>query len=163
MEKIAGVLPIYEGVMAGEIQNPRDGRRKDPYGAYNFRVQIEGIIIGGFSEVSGLKIETEVYPIREGGMNAFEHKLPKYTKFSDITLKKGITEWDLYDWYQEVINGNIIRKNGSIILYERGKETKLVWHFLEAYPVRWEASTFNAAGNAIATETLVLTHHGIYK
>ncbi len=137
-------------------------RKEDPYGAFNFRVEIEGITVGGFSEVSGLKIETEVYTIKEGGLNFFEHKLPKSTKFSDISFKRGITDWDLYNWYLEVINGTIKRKNGSIILYDRGKEKELIWYFFSAYPVRWEGSTFGASGSSIATETLVLTHHGIY-
>ncbi|HEY9246619.1 MAG TPA: phage tail protein, partial [Candidatus Methanoperedens sp.] len=72
------------------MAEPKNGRRIDPYGAFNFEVQIDDIIVGGFSEVSGLKIETEVYTIKEGGMNSFEHKLPKSTKFSDITFKRGI-------------------------------------------------------------------------
>jgi len=137
-------------------------RKEDPFGAFNFRVQIDGIFVGGFSEVSGLKIETEVYSFREGGMNDFEYKLPKFTKFSDITFKRGITDWELYNWYLEVISGTISRKNGSIILYEKGNEKELIWYFFNAYPVRWEGSTFGASGSSVATETLVLTHNGIY-
>jgi phage tail-like protein len=132
----------------------------DPYGVFNFRVEIDNIIVGGFSEVSGLRIETEVYPIKEGGLNTFEHKLPKSSKFSDITLKRGITDLELYDWYKEVINGKIIRKSGSIILYERGNEKEMRWDFFDAYPVKWEGSAFSASGNTIATESLILTHNG---
>ncbi len=148
--------------MAGVIPNSTTGGRKDPFGAFNFKVQIDGIIAGGFSEVSGLRIETEVYTLKEGGLNFFEHKLPKSTKFSDITLKRGITNWELYDWYLEVINGTIRRKNGSIILYEKGLEREMVWYFFNAYPIKWEGSTFSASGSSVATETLVLTHNGIY-
>ena len=138
------------------------GKRKDPYRAFNYVVEIDGIISGGFSEVSGMRIETEVYSIKEGGMNSFEYRLPKSTKFSDITLKRGITDWDLYNWYLDVIYGNIKRKNGSIILRDRGEDEKMTWYFFEAYPIKWEGSTFSASGNAIATETLVLTHHGMW-
>jgi phage tail-like protein len=148
--------------MVEEIQekNPRGTKRIDPYSTFNFRVEIGSILMGGFSEVSGLRVETEVYSIKEGGMNAFEHKLPKSTKFSDITLKRGITDMEMYDWYKEVINGNIERKSGSIILYERGRQKEMRWDFVDAYPVKWEGATFSASGNAIATETLVLTHNG---
>ena len=45
------------------------GARLDPYGAYNFLVEIEGIIAGGFSELSGLDITTDVDIIHEGGVN----------------------------------------------------------------------------------------------
>ena len=140
----------------------KTGTRKDPYRAFNYIVEIDGIISGGFSEVSGMRIETEVYSIKEGGMNSFEYKLPKSSKFSDITLKRGITDWDLYNWYLDVIYGNIKRKNGSIILRDTGQDEKLTWYFFEAYPIKWEGSTFSASGSSIATETLVLTHHGMW-
>ncbi len=148
--------------MTEQVPKPKETERKDPYGAFNFEVQIEDIIVGGFSEVSGLRIETEVYAIKEGGMNYFEYKLPKSTKFSDITFKRGITDWDLYNWYLDIIYGNIIRKNGSIILRDQDKEELLRWDFYEAYPIKWESSTLSSSGNAIATETLVLTHHGLF-
>ncbi len=144
------------------MSKPKESQRNDPYGAFNFEVQIEDIIVAGFSEVSGLRIETEVYPIKEGGMNYFEYKLPKSTKFSDITFKRGITDWELYDWYLDVIYGNIERKSGSIILRDQEKKELLRWDFYEAYPVKWEGSTFSSTGNSIATETLVLTHHGLF-
>ena len=34
------------------------GVRNDPYMSFNFFVEIEGLIAGGFSEVGGLQIET---------------------------------------------------------------------------------------------------------
>lgn len=137
------------------------GRRVDPYGAFNFIVEIDGIIEGGFSEVSGMRIETETYNITEGGMNSFVHKLPKSTKFSEITLKRGITDLKLYDWYMDVVKGIINRKNGSIILQDIGKNENITWNFFEAFPIKWEGSTFNASASSIATETLVLAHHGL--
>jgi phage tail-like protein len=143
-------------------ESTKTGTRKDPYRAFNYIVEIDGIISGGFSEVSGMRIETEVYSIKEGGLNSFEYKLPKSTKFSDITLKRGITDWDLYNWYLDVIYGNIKRKNGSIILRDTGEDEKMTWYFFEAYPIKWEGSTFSASGSSIATETLVLTHHGMW-
>ncbi len=109
-----------------------------------------------------MRIETETYPVAEGGLNNFVHKLPKSTKFSEITLKRGITDWNLYDWYLEIINGNITRKNGSIILRDKGKDEQLTWYFFDAYPVKWEGSNLSGSGNAIAAETLTLAHNGLY-
>ena len=31
----------------------------NPYTAFNFLVEIQGLVVGGFSEVSGLQAETE--------------------------------------------------------------------------------------------------------
>ncbi len=140
---------------------PEVGKRSDPYGAFNFLVEIDGIIEGGFTEVSGLSIQTEYDSVKEGGNNNFEHKLPKGTKYTDITLKRGITDWELYDWYRDVINGKIERKSGSIYLIDSSGDRVMEWYFLEAFPVKWDGPAFNAGSNAIATETLVLAHHGL--
>ena len=42
--------------------------RADPYLGFRFLVEIEGLIVGGFSEVSGLQAETEFEEVREGGV-----------------------------------------------------------------------------------------------
>lgn len=138
--------------------------RLDPYSGYNFLVEIEGIIAGGFTEVSGLAIETEVEPVKEGGANDIVYQLPKSTKYTNITLKHGLTDLDLlWGWYQDVIRGKIVRKSGVIILSGRSGQIGKLWGFVEAYPIKWEVSNFNATSNTIVTETLVLTHHGINK
>ncbi len=146
----------------------RTGERKDPFCTFNFLVEISGLTLGGFTEVSGLSIQTEYDTIKEGGENNFEHRLPKGTKSTDITLKRGLVDSILMDWYLDVINGKIERKNGSIILCDRfncrdASHQFVEWQFFEAYPVKWEGPAFNASNNTIASETLVLTHHGITK
>ena len=50
--------------------------RTDPYRGFRFKLELGGIISGGFSEVSGLSVETEVESRKEGGENNFEYKLP---------------------------------------------------------------------------------------
>ncbi|MFZ3058855.1 MAG: phage tail protein [Candidatus Methanoperedens sp.] len=137
------------------------GKRKDPYSTFRFLVEIEGIIAGGFTDVSGLSIQTEVDSIREGGVNDFEYKLPRGTKYTDITLKRGLTDWELYNWYKDVIHGKISRKSGAIYLLDHEGNQVMDWYFFEAYPVKWDVSSFNATSNTVASETLVLTHHGV--
>lgn len=140
--------------------NKQKVRLDNPYSTFNFIVKIEGFS-GGFSEVSGLTADIEVYPFKEGGMNFFEHKLFKNTKYSDITLKRGITDEILYKWYLNTIYGDISRKNGSIVLRDNNKRELMTWDFERAFPVKWEGPTFNASDNKIAVETLVLTHEGL--
>jgi phage tail-like protein len=137
------------------------GKREDPYSAFRFLVEIEGIIAGGFTDVSGLSIQTEVDSIREGGVNDFEYKLPRGTKYTDITLKRGLTDWELYNWYKDVINGIISRKSGAIYLLDHEGNQVMDWYFFEAYPVKWDVSSFNSTSNTVASETIVLTHHGV--
>lgn len=137
-------------------------QRLDPYAAYNFLIEIEGIITGGFSEVTGLDIETEVEYIKEGGANDIEYKLPKGTKYSNITLKRGITDFDLiWRWYDDVISGKIKRKDGLIFLCNQTGSPLVTWGFVDAYPIKLDGPSLNATTNTIATETLTLAHHGL--
>ncbi len=136
------------------------GKRSDPYSAYRFKVEIEGIIAAGFTEVSGLTIETEVETIQEGGVNNFQYKLPKFTKYSNITLKRGLMDLELWGWYQTVISGKFKRKSGTIYLFDHsGNEIQDFYHFFEAYPIKWEGPSFNTIKSTIASETLILAHH----
>jgi phage tail-like protein len=140
------------------------GVRLDPYNAFNFLVEIEGIIAGGFSEVSGLEISTEVEKFREGGVNDREIILPKFSTQSNLLLKKGQTDLDLlWNWYADVVAGKVRRKNGSIYLLDAQGLPAMWWDFIDAYPIKWAGPTFNASGSTVAFETLTLVHHGLNK
>ena len=39
---------------------PETGKRNDPFLAFRFEVRITGLAVGGFSECSGLQLETEI-------------------------------------------------------------------------------------------------------
>ena len=110
--------------------------RKDPYFGFNFFVEIDDVIVGGFSEVSGLQAETEFEEIREGGVNDHIHKFPKITKYPNITLKRGITDSDvLWKWHQDVISGKIRRNGVYVVLLDAEGREKWRWNFIDAYPV----------------------------
>ena len=140
------------------------GKRNDPNISFIFQVEIQGVIVAGFSEVSGLQMETETHDFREGGVNDYLHKLPKGSRQSNITLKRGITDSDtLWKWHQDVVNGKIERKSGRIILMDFQNNEKWHWAFEEAYPVKWVGPEFRATTDAIAIETMELVHKGIKK
>ncbi|WGV27997.1 phage tail protein [Halotia branconii] len=141
-----------------------------PYAAFNFLVELHsvttmrGLVVGGFSEVSGLQAETETEDYHEGGVNNFVHRLPKATKFPNLVLKRGITDsFELWVWHQRVIAGQIERHNGSVILLDNTYTEKWRWNFSDAYPVKWVGPDLKADGNAVAIETLELAHNGLWK
>ncbi|HEX2644827.1 MAG TPA: phage tail protein, partial [Thermoanaerobaculia bacterium] len=115
------------------------GGRTDPYMAFNFLVEIEGLVIGAFSEVSGLQVETMVHEYQEGGQNDYVHKLPGPTRYpSNLVFKRGLTDLQtLWTWHQEVTTGNVQRRNGTIYLLDRQGHQAMWWNFTEAYPVKW--------------------------
>ncbi len=46
--------------------------------------------IGGFSQISGLSINTQSIPYREGGYNTTVHQIPGMTTFAPITFQRGV-------------------------------------------------------------------------
>jgi phage tail-like protein len=140
----------------------RIGERGDPYLTSHFYVEIQGIEQASFAECSGLSIETEVFEYQEGGLNEYVHRLPGRSKVSNVTLKRGITEsTELWDWYRDVVQGKIERKNLSIVQYDLEGNEVMRWAFIDAYPVKWSGPSFKADANAITIETLELAHRGM--
>jgi len=141
------------------------GLRFDPYVASNFYVEFDGLLVGGFSEVSGLQVETVVETYREGGLNEYEHKLAGPTRYpSNIVLKHGLNVLgSLWSWHRDVTRGYVRRKNGSIYLLNRDGWPAMWWDVRGAYPVRWNGPEFRADANSVAIESVELVHRGITK
>jgi phage tail-like protein len=140
------------------------GERKDPFRAYNFLVEIDGITRAGFRECSGLDTTQDPIDYREGGEALHVRKLPGLVKYSNISLKRGITDdAELWEWRKKAMDGKVERKNGSIILLDDTGAEKLRWNFVEGWPTKWTGPTFNATGNEVAIEALEIAHEGVTK
>lgn len=140
------------------------GERKDPFRAFNFLVEIDGITRAGFRECSGLDTAQDPIDYREGGEAIHVRKLPGLVKYSNISLKRGITDdAELWEWRKKAIDGKVERKNGSIILLDDAGAEKLRWNFVEGWPSKWTGPTFNATGNEVAIEALEIAHEGVAK
>ena len=57
----------------------------DPVAELRFKVEVQGVSIGRFSECTGISVEIEMKDYMEGGSNEFVHKLPGRISFSPIT------------------------------------------------------------------------------
>jgi phage tail-like protein len=140
------------------------GQRVDPYLGCNFLVEIDGITQAGFQEASGLDVSTDAVDYREGADPGHVRKLPGLHKYGAITLKRGITDSDeLWKWRMTVVSGNVVRKNGSIILLDQTGSEKLRWNFFMAWPSKWTGPSFTAGSAAVAIETLEITPEEIAK
>jgi len=65
--------------------------RSDPCRAFNFVVELDGVILGGFSEVSGLSTETHAVDYRQGNAkHSVGLRLPGLRKSGTLTLKRGV-------------------------------------------------------------------------
>ncbi|NJP11940.1 MAG: phage tail protein [Leptolyngbyaceae cyanobacterium RU_5_1] len=142
------------------------GLRTDPYQAFNFLIEIENILVGGFSECTGLQVETEITPYREGGVNEYEHRFIGPAKNPPLILKHGLTQIDgLWLWHQEIVQsintGKVSRRNGTIYLLDKKKVPVMWWNFKEAFPYKWTGPELRADSGNIAFETVELAHRGL--
>jgi phage tail-like protein len=130
---------------------------------YHFRVDWGGTRIG-FMEVSGLDIEIEVVSYREGGSpDDSVRKMPGLRKYSNITLKRGITKGDneFFNWINTKQIGTIERRDVSISLLNEEHNPVVVWKVKNAFPIHYYGPVLAASDSEIAVESLVLTHEGI--
>jgi phage tail-like protein len=140
------------------------GARRDPYTNFNFQVEIGGTFKASFQQVSGFDSTIEVIERHEGGRNTAPRKYPGLTRYSNIQLRRGVTDDRfLYEWHRRAINGTLERHNGSIVLMDRsGKETAR-WNFTNAWPTRYGGPELDSEGNDLAIEVLELAHEGLVR
>ena len=141
---------------------PATGARNDPYSAFNFIVEIDGVVVGGFAECGGLTTETDIVEYRNGDEDITVRKLPGKAKYPQISLKRGFTDSrELWEWRKLVITGRTQRKSGTIQLLDEARQPALKWNFREGWPSKWEGPAFNAKNNDVAIETLEIAHEGL--
>jgi phage tail-like protein len=145
-----------------------DGTRNDPYGQFNFQIEIDGVVKGGFSEASGLTTDTNIIEYREGNEVAdgqsTTRKLPGLMKYNNIVLKRGWTkDQSLWNWRQKVIQGNTsqARTSGSIVLLNEARQAVLRWNFRQGWPSKWEGPALNGKTSEVAIESLEIAHEGL--
>lgn len=140
-------------------------RSKDPYLSFRFKVQISGVNVAGFNEVSGLTFETSTESFKEGGFNEHERQLIGPTVSSGkLTLKKGLSDDSLWKWYKEVMAGRFVRKDQltiTMLKYAVEEDTTWEWVFMKVCPVKWTGPQFRAGTAEVAFETIELSHRGL--
>jgi phage tail-like protein len=155
-------MPVFGAGAAAAALGRATGLRDDPYQGYGFLVEIQGIIAGGFTEVSGLDIHTEVEEIRQGGDNSRSYKLPRTSSYANLQLIKGVVDIDMmWPWYQDVVAGRIQRRNGTLYLLNQLSVPVMWWNFFRAYPVAWAGPRFDASTSTVLSSQITLAHEGI--
>ena len=108
-----------EGPMPEAAAGAQPGTFVDPYRAYNFKLQIQGVTEGHFTECSGMGVKVNPIRYREGGQAQVVHRLPGRVDYSAITLRYGLTaSRELWNWFLTAVEGQVERKNVSIVLMD---------------------------------------------
>jgi len=134
------------------------GAYVDPYRAFNFKIEIQGITEGHFTEVSGLGAKVTPISYREAGNSQVVHYVPGRVEYSAITLRYGVTRSkDLFEWFKTGIKGQLQRKNISIVLVDGDGTTEVMrWNLVNAWVTEWLGSVLNAHSQEVAIESVTL-------
>ena len=134
-----------------------------PYRNFRFRLEIDGLDAGSFSEVSGFDATMDVVEYRAGGDPAITPtKLPGLIKYGNITLKWGSSEtMVLYDWLIDITEGTIEKKTVTLTALDEEGSPAASWRCINAWPVKYTAPDFNGTSSEIAVETIELAHEGL--
>jgi len=128
-----------------------------------FRVEIDGIQQAGFLECTGLGSSIEVLQTHEGTDTTIR-KIPGKTTYPNVKLTwAAAADLHLYNWYKEAANGNIFRKNISVILINAEGDDEARWNITHAWPCAYEGPVFSTLGAEVATESLTLVCEKIEK
>lgn len=125
--------------------------------ATRFYVAIDKVVGAIFTEISGLSMQTDIQETVTEGGNPWKHKLPGYSSFGNLTLKRGlVVSQAFWQWYVKTVNGQVEHRNVSIILYSSDypDTPRRRWEIYDAYPVKWSISSLNSKSNELVTESL---------
>ncbi|MFC3502648.1 phage tail protein [Micromonospora krabiensis] len=141
---------------------PQPGAPVDPYRAYNFRLLVNGVTNGHFTEVSGLAMSIPGIPYREHGTDRIRI-VPGQVEYEPVTLHFGLTaSRELWDWVHAVAKGVVSRRNVSIVLLDAaGTAEVLRWNLINAWPTGWRGAALNTLGQEIAVAALTLRYEGL--
>lgn len=134
-----------------------------PLPKFHFQVEWGGASIG-FTEVSGLDVQTDPIEYRDGASPEYvKTKMPGMQKFSNITLKRGTFKGDndFYAWWNTVALNTIDRRNVTISLLNENHEPVVVWKIKNAWPIKVQSTDLKADGNEVAIESIELVHEGL--
>ena len=134
-----------------------------PLPKFHFQVDWAGTRIG-FTEITGLDVETEVIEYRHGSSPEYSsQKMPGRQKYSNITMKRGVfaTDNQYFEWWNTVKLNTIERRDLTISLLNENHEPVMVWKVKSAWPTKIQSTDLKSDGNEVAIESIEVVHEGL--
>ncbi|MGB5944075.1 MAG: phage tail protein [Leeuwenhoekiella sp.] len=134
-----------------------------PLVKFHFAVEWGGTNIG-FTEVSGLDVETEPIEYRQGASPEYSKiKMPGMQKYSNITLKRGTFQGDneYFTWWNTVKLNTIERRDITISLLNEEHEPVVVWKVKNAFPIKVQSTDLKGDASEVAIESIEIAHEGL--
>ncbi|CAL1517147.1 phage tail protein [Chitinophaga sp. MM2321] len=113
-----------------------------------------------FQEVSGLTVNIEAEPYKEGGENRFIHQLPVRTNYNELVLKRGkFMGSGILQWCKNAIENFEFKPTNILISLLNEQHLPLYnWYVINAIPKRLEIGAFNAERSEVVIETMALNY-----
>jgi len=137
------------------------GLPTDALAGYHYSIEIDGVTIAQFQEVSGITSELDVIELKQNTKDGkyVVHKLPGPRKAPTFTLKRAKNaSKDLWDWHQKIVQGKVsdARANGSVVLYNYDHSEVGRYNFTNAWPSKISTSTLKAGSNDVLMEEVTI-------
>ncbi len=131
--------------------------------ANRFYVEMESNLTASFSECSGIGVKLKREAYSEGGVNDQQRIILGQPEFTDITLKRGITDSLVFwNWLSAILEGKTNqRRNINIVVFNQAGETMQCWTLIGAVPIGWKAPALQANSNTVAIEELTISYEGL--
>lgn len=136
----------------------------DPYRNVRFILEIEGMVVAGFSTCRIPKNTTDVIEYREGHESRGVRKLAGLNRYGRLVLETGVTDsTELFEWYLAVQQGKMdhARRAVAIVLLDLEGNTAARWELKKAWPATYQAPRLDATGEDVAIETLEIVCEGL--
>ena len=146
--------------------------RTDPYKNFKFRIRWNGKVVAGISKISPLKRNTEVIEYRDGAESNNIRKMPGLTKYSAITLERGVTHDLEFETWSNQVFSLTENKNSKMSLKNFRKDITLdmlneAGQLVMSYKVKkcWVSEyvalpELNANSFAVAIQKITLQNEG---
>ena len=105
----------------------------------------------------------DIPSLRQDGGNAFEQKLPRSLRRSNVTLKRFVVRLDdpITHWIRQTLNGapdrHVTPKDMEIALIDTKGRAVSTWQSSDAYPVRWVVADVISAKHEVGVEAIECT------
>ena len=127
-----------------------------------YYVEIGSSVVACFSECSGLNAEIDKEVYLEGGVNDQQRISLGHARFSDVTLKRGVTDDSTFSkWFSEIFERKTKRRNVNILVFNQAGELMRSWTLVGAIPIAWRTPNLEADGSSVAIEELTLAFEGL--
>ena len=139
---------------------------QDSLVAQRYKIEIDGVSLASFQEVSGVVSEVDVVELKyndTSGMPVIK-KMIGARKPPTITLKRAAdASMDLWNWHKAALDGDMgnARRNGSVVQFDFMHGEVARYNFLNAWVSKLTATGLKAGDNTPAIEEVTIVCESI--